>query len=898
MVKFQTVFFSMVHSLLRFNKSSQGWRIKQSLLVLISAALCIVLTPVLASPPPANSAPPGQSISSAKTKSLIQHSRKLYEAGQFTKAMQILQRAALASQASQDDLSQAIILSNLSLSYQHLGQWQEAEQTISKSISLLEGSPKVDPSNRSEDRLDILAQALDVQGRLYFAQGQSQSALNSWQQVSDIYGQLNDQTGQIRSHIHQSEALLDLGMSRQALKRLKQITPELATLSDPRLHAEWLHRLGNTYRALGDLKASQDALQQSWAIAKASNASQQISEVQLALGETARAQKDISAALNYYQQAATSQSPTTQIQAKIQQFNLLLKTEQQSQAQALLPQIRSQIATLPPNKTSLYARIVLAQSLINTKLVSDQDLAQILATSISQAKDLKDIRAESSALGTLGKLYENAEQDAEAFKLTQQATSLAQQISAPDLAYRWQWQLGRLLKHQGDRNRAISAYTEATNSLQALRKDLVAINTDASFSFREAVEPVYRELVDLLLQTAAGDASKQDLLQKARYTIESLQLAELDNYFQEACLDPLQEVDTIEDTAAIVYPIILENRLEVVLSLPNQKPAYQSQTEEQSKRILRHYATSVSPSDIEQTVERLQEKLVLPYTSEKKEIQPLSQEIYRWLIQPAERALITNGIKTIVFVPDGPLRSIPMAVLHDGNQYLVEKYNIVLTPGLRLFQTASQERKQLKSLIAGVTKKVSIPQKNLEFAALPNIRKEVEEIQSRVPSQVLLNQKFTTANLDRKVKQSSVPVVHIATHGQFSSKAEDTFILAWGKLINVNEIDDLLRTRDLSSPDALELLVLSACETAEGDKRAALGIAGVAVRAGARSTLASLWLVDDESTPQLMSDFYDALIAGASKAEALSLAQRQLLQGSRYHHPRFWASFILLGNWL
>lgn len=889
MAKRQTVISNKLR--LGLQRFSKRWLLGQFLLIMVTTALCIVLAPVIS---PSATAKPGVIVqSAASTDSLLQQSRKLYQAGDYPNAIAMLQQA-LNSPEAQDDLSQATIWSNLSLSHQQLGQWQQAKDAITKSLNILTKNPMV--SVTQMDRQRILAQSLDAQGRMFFAQGQSQAALDSWQQAADIYGQLNDQTGRVRSHIHQSEALLDLGRSRRAIKILQQADPDITPDIPPVLQASWLHSLGTIHRAMGDLDLSEDLLQQSWAIAQTANAKSLLGAIQLALGDTARSQQDTEKALTYYQQAETSLSSLTQIQAKIQQFSLLLATEQPSPARSLIPSIQTQLSMLPPNKTRLYAQIVLAKNLVGTDLISEPDLGQLLTQSVSEAKNLQDLRAESSALGLLGKLYETTAQNIEAQKLTQQAISLAQQVSAPDLAYRWQWQLGRLRYRQGDITGAISAYTEATNHLQALRKDLVAINTDASFSFREEVEPVYRELVDLILQHSTEDASNQAALQKARYTIESLQLAELDNYFQEACLDPLQEVDTIEDTAAVIYPIILKDRLEVVLSLPNSTAA--DQNSEKPQRTFRHYSTAMSPTEIEQTVERLQEKLVLPYTSETKEIQPLSQELYRWLIEPAEHAFQEHKIQTLVFVPDGPFRSIPMSVLHDGSQYLVEKYNVVITPGLRLFQTKSPDKRQLKSLVGGVTQSVSIPEKDLTFPALPNVKTEIQQIQNKMPSKVLLDQKFTTRNLDRQVKQVPVPIVHIATHGQFSSKAEDTFILAWGKLINVNEIDDLLRVRDLSSPQALDLLVLSACETAVGDKRAALGIAGVAVRAGARSTLASLWLVDDASTPQMMSTFYDGLLVGSSKAKALSQAQRQFIQSKRYHHPRFWASFILLGNWL
>jgi CHAT domain-containing protein len=290
-------------------------------------------------------------------------------------------------------------------------------------------------------------------------------------------------------------------------------------------------------------------------------------------------------------------------------------------------------------------------------------------------------------------------------------------------------------------------------------------------------------------------------------------------------------------------------------------------------------------------VEELQRNLVLPYTSEK-EIKSLSQAVYNWLIQPAETALTQSGVETLVFVLDGPLRNIPMAALYDGEQYLAEKYSIALAPGLQLVDPKPLAQRQLKALTAGLTKSSG------NFAPLEFVEQELEQIKSEIPTEELRDREFTRENLNKKLESFPVPVVHIATHGQFSSQASETFIVAWkDEQIKVKQLGDLLRARDQSQPDSLELLVLSACETAAGDKRATLGLAGAAVRAGARSTLASLWLVDDESTALLMSRFYQELKSGVTKAEALRRAQQSLLQG-KYQHPRFWAAFVLLGNWL
>jgi CHAT domain-containing protein len=185
------------------------------------------------------------------------------------------------------------------------------------------------------------------------------------------------------------------------------------------------------------------------------------------------------------------------------------------------------------------------------------------------------------------------------------------------------------------------------------------------------------------------------------------------------------------------------------------------------------------------------------------------------------------------------------------------------------------------------------------FSPLPGVKQEVKDIDATVSATVLLDQQFTTQALETRVKTQPYSIVHLATHGQFSSKPEDTFILTWDGRLNVQQLNTLLTNRELSNSPPLELLVLSACQTAKGDTRAALGLAGVAVRSGARSTLATLWTVSDESTATFMEQFYKELFTpNITKAEAVRRAQLHLLQQPESSHPYFWAPFILVGNWL
>lgn len=872
-----------LHTIQRLLKSSY---LRASWLLILLALLMLLL--VVERSPVSAQVEVTPIVQMPNSSQLMQQGKTAYSAGQFADAAQAWQQAAQVYQSQGDKLNQARALSFVSLAYQQLGQWQAASVAIASSLQLLK-------DRDLQDKL-ILAQALNTQGHLQLALGQAELALTTWQQAAATYAQAGYNAGVTGSLINQAQALQNLGFYRRANKTLTQLEQTLQNQPDSLLKATGLRSLGNALQVVGNLEQSRRVLQQSLATAEHLQSPQEIAAALLSLGNTARALHDNSAALKFYQQASlSSTSPTTRVQAQLNQLSLLLESQLWSAAQALWPQIQPEIANLPPSRTAVYARINFAQSLMKLaswgsgepssyRPINLSSIAQLLATAVQQAKSIKDTRAESYALGHLGELYEQTQQFRSATDLTQQALSIAEAIDAADITYLWQWQLGRLLKAQGNISGALTAYTQAVNTLQSLRSDLVAINPDVQFSFREHVEPIYRALVELhLRQTASAQPSQEDLKQ-ARKTIESLQLAELENFFRSACLDAKVEIDKVieqNNSTAALYAIILAQRLEIIVKLPNQEK-------------LLHYTTTVAQEQVESTVASLQE--YLRDVTRTSEVKKQSQQLYDWLIQPAQAQLAKSGIKTLVFVLDGSLRNIPMAVLYNSQQqkYLVEEYAIALTPGLQLVAPKPRQRLQLNALIAGVSEKRFIDRR--EFAPLENVAQELQRIQSQVSkSKQLLNQQFTETNLQNQLKSASFSVVHLATHGEFSSNPEDTFILTWDRLLKVKDFDNLLRVNSPSG-SKIELLVLSACQTAIGDKRAALGLAGVAVQAGAHSTLATLWSVDDASTTDLMSQFYQQLKTGVTKASALQLAQLAILKQEK--RPYFWAPYILVGNWL
>ncbi|MBD1866443.1 CHAT domain-containing protein [Cyanobacteria bacterium FACHB-471] len=864
------------------------------LLLIWSAWLCVVTSPSFATLPALHALT--QEVSQAERQTLEQQAKTFYDAGRFTEAIAILQQAIQAYQQQGDTVRQAIALSNLALTYHQLGNWTQANQAIANSLNLL------DQANDSAARRLAAAQALDIQGRLQFAQGQAEQALATWQQAAQDYEQLNDRDRLIRNQIEQSRALQTLGFYQRAIMLLTELEQTLQAQPNSLTKVSELRSLGEALRLVGSLDQSQQRLQDSLAIAQQLSVNSSTAEVaeaialiQLSLGNTARSQQDHAAALNWYQQAATgTNSATVQLQANLNRFSLLIETAQTSDAQSLLPQIQHQLEDLPPNRTTVYAQINLAQSLA---ISSSTDAATLLSTAAQQSEQLGDRRTQSYALGLLGGLYEKTQQWSSATDLTRQALQLALSTNATDVTYLWQWQLGRILKAQAEqgidpannRVEAIALYEEALKTLQSLRLDLASMNPDQQFSFRESVEPTYRQLIELLLQPA-GTINQENLI-KARRTLESLQTVELQNFFREACLDVPIAIDRIvEQTsalsadqtntrAAIIYPIILPDSLEVILKLPNQPN-------------LIHYSTMVGQAEVEKTLTDLRHQITQPETQIS--VRRLSQQVYDWLIRPAEAELSNNQVSTLVFVLDGFLKNIPMAALHDGERYLVETYAVALTPGLELPDPQPLERQQMRLLFAGLSSAIE------NFSPLTAVEQEKDGILAKIPRAViLLNQEFTAEALQTQIEQAPFQIVHLATHGEFSSDRNKTFIRALDRRIDIDELNRILKTRQ-AQPGPIELLTLSACQTAEGDERAALGLAGVAVRAGARSTLASLWSIDDQSSAFLMIEFYRQLVdnPSLSKSQALRQAQLTLINHPNYSQPSYWAPYVLLGNWL
>ena len=265
------------------------------------------------------------------------------------------------------------------------------------------------------------------------------------------------------------------------------------------------------------------------------------------------------------------------------------------------------------------------------------------------------------------------------------------------------------------------------------------------------------------------------------------------------------------------------------------------------------------------------------------------------MIDPLEETLKESEIDTLIFIPDGVLSLIPFAALYDGENFLIENYAIVTTPGLQLTDPQPTPRKNLETLLVGLSKSVQ------GFPALPNVPEELTIIDQDLQSNSvqLLDQSYEKQVLIDMITKNSYRIIHMATHGEFSADPSQTFLLTYDGKLPLDQFGSLIKLGQFSDKP-VELLTLSACNTAVGDVRAAFGLAGIALESGARSAIATLWSVHDEATMLVMTDFYRQFLSKPeiNKAQALQAAQLNLLNQPQYKHPAYWSPFLFIGNWL
>ncbi|RYF43785.1 MAG: CHAT domain-containing protein [Comamonadaceae bacterium] len=592
-----------------------------------------------------------------------------------------------------------------------------------------------------------------------------------------------------------------------------------------------------------------------------------------------------------------------------------------------------QIAALLPRLLQWPDAAVRAQLLLNAgELATQAGPAGLpvahasLAQARSDSQQVPASRSHVAALAGLAGLYESQGRWDEVLQLGQSALDAAQTARPPqtprqlqDLLMAVEWRQARAWRQQGRADLALAAAMRAVEHAQAVRPDLPIEAADGRSSYQAVLQPLLELFVDL--QLAALDqlpAARQAVaLTRVRDAVEAMRQSEMQDFLGDRCTVEEADAARLEPGAVALYPILLSDRLELLV---------------QTRDTLRRVTVPVPRTQVVAAARDLAGAL---RTGQDGYLAP-ARRLYDWLVRPVEGEL--EGRHTLVVVPDGPLRLVPFAALNDGQQPLLQRIALGTVTGMSMTDAGRPRTGRISALLAGVAepgpvveklalgevlrpapsasltgRAPMLAQRTARSAAralgareaeamrrdlaLPGVRDEVAAIAALTGGKVLLDGAFTVRAFEREAEGGDYRVVHIASHGVFGGSADTSYILAFDDLLGINRLQSVLRSDKLQQ-SPIDLLTLSACETADGNDRAPLGIAGAAMRARARSVLGTLWPVDDDAARQLMESFYRGLARdGQSKAAALREAQLALLRQPVTRHPYFWAPFSLIGNW-
>jgi CHAT domain-containing protein len=733
------------------------------------------------------------------------------------------------------------------------------------------------------------------EGQSAFQRGSFSEAAAFWQQAVDTFQKQANTNAQIEALVNLSAAYQALGQHPNAVEILSEAV-DLANRGGSRSSMILAKsKLGAALVMILQPERAEPLLRESLAMARADKNQPLTAAILIDLGDLLVTQKKPDEALLTFEESSVlareSGDPLLTAESFCSAAATAATMGMDQKAEQLNGEALKEIDRLENSHQKAFLLVTAAQIDRQIKPANRKD-ANLLLLRAQQsyqhagemARAMNDARIETYALGYMAELYEQDQQLDQAISLTRRAAFLAQQSGMPEALYRWEWQSGRLLKAQGKTDEAIASYRRAIQTLQPIRHDISLGygNATAQQSFRQSLGPLFYEMADLLLVQADGEKNpdnEQQLLREARDTVEQLKSGELEDYLQDSCVNVMRAksklVENLDPHAALFYLIPLATRTEVLVSLTSG---------------IHRFTAGVGAEALTDEVREFRHLLE---TRTSNEYQVEARQLYDWLIRPAHELLAANHINTLVFVPDGALQTIPLAALQDGNRFLIEEFAVAVSPALSLMEPHPIQRDNVRLLLGGLSDSVQ------GFPALNFVPAELQNIGPVYPSEALLNGSFVLPALREKLSQEQFTIVHIASHGQFNSDAHKTFVLTHDGKLTLNNLEALIRPSQYRGKP-VELLVLSACQTASGDDRAALGLAGVAVKAGARSALASLWSVNDQSTSALISDFYHQLkdSPSISKAQALQAAQIQMLGDRRYRHPCYWAPYLIIGNWL
>jgi CHAT domain-containing protein/tetratricopeptide (TPR) repeat protein len=752
------------------------------------------------------------------------------------------------------------------------------------------------------------------QGAARFQQGDFAQAAVHWMTAARLYDERGQSKEQSQALINLAHAFQQEGQVRRAQGTLQTALRLSEQLGDRLLTATILGQLGTTSHALGKDEPATEHLTKALMLAREEKQPALVAGVLNDLGNVLTARRQFAEAIDVYAEsrslAIETKQPALAATAQINGAMALLQNQQLGEAQQYLDQASSDVQALGDSraKTTGLLNIGLGYQDLYTAVTSNPTSAkkpdgaktrttdtlmpggpgkallrqssEAFASAGEVAARTGDARGESYAWGYLGGVLEREHRTTEALEYSRKASFAAQKVNAPESLYRWQWQTARLLKADGKEDEAVAAYQRAVGLLKPIRYEYSVGYQGRHHSFYDSVAPLFVEYEDVLLRRAATaktpDQSERWLVQ-VKDTVETSHAAELQDYFQDDCVGTVasqRKDSTVPPGTMVVYPISFPDRLELLVETADGLKQVQVPVSgEKLTKEIRTFRRSIQDS-------RSQNYL------------PSAQTLYGWLVAPLQQDFQATGITTLVMVAEGSLRTIPMGALHDGRRFLVDTVAVAVAPSLVLTDMTPARHRKGNLLSVGLTEAV-------EGVSAPRYAEaEVQAIRTMYGGKLLMNKQFSSPSLEEEIKDQGVGIVHVATHPTLGREARDSFVLAHDGKISMDRLSQLVGLQQYRQ-QPLDLLTLSSCEIAAEDDRAALGLTGVAVKTGARTALASLWATEDETTTELVSEFYRQLQDPAiSKAVALQRAQQKILSQRGHSHPSFWSAFILINNWM
>ncbi|MGB1109063.1 MAG: CHAT domain-containing protein [Gammaproteobacteria bacterium] len=579
---------------------------------------------------------------------------------------------------------------------------------------------------------------------------------------------------------------------------------------------------------------------------------------------------DVAAIKAFAEWEAETDSPGAALLARINRLVLQAGSDPEAAAETarrLMPELGS------AGHLGGAAVLALARQLRSENKVNWPMRAMFNAASSALRASESGSPSHALALAALAVLYEKAGRLTEAASLYTKAAK----DSPSTWAATWWSRAAGLMQRSGDDAGALAALDQAAESLWQQRGVLARLWRGRGSTYRAHYAEVFQRQVSLRL--SAGMLAEATL-RRAQRDWERLKTAELAEYHGDCVLAAAGDLPATLDAGTVVlYPMLFEDHLKLLVQRTN---------------TLELRRVDLSRQEISMKVNALRTALEGagghgaegPGAEDLARIQALGAELHAALLAPVAHHLA--AAERLVLVPDGPLRLLPPALLHDGERYLIERLAVASVPGLSLVEPEASAT-QGRILLAGAT-------------AEANVQGELSRVAGLLeayPVTLLSGGDYRLSRLRTALAGGGFDVLHFASHAYFDAQRGSGLLIAAGEeqALDADTLRELIAMAG-EGRQGLELLALSACETALGDERAALGLGGLAVRTGARSALATLWEVDGAAAFTFMESFYRQWrVNGLDRAEAARKAVLKMLKHPYYEHPSYWAGFQLIGDW-